>query len=65
MDTKIKQMEIDHDKIISGLQYMLEESKVAKANINASNEFDRMRSRIYILEEEMKELKEFISKRLK
>lgn len=52
-------------EVISGLEYLLEESKVAKSTLIASYENDRLKQRVIALEEELAELKIFIKSRLK
>jgi len=58
MDTTKK--EVDKQSIISGLEYLLNESKIASAKIEFSYELDRMKRRITELEEENIKIKDLL-----
>ena len=51
--------------VVSGLQYLLEESKVAQAKIDYSYAMERLQRRVTGLEEEIDQLRTFIKTRLK
>ncbi len=48
---------MNKDEIISGLQALLEESKVAGAKLEFSYEIDRIKKRLTKLEEEIERIK--------
>ena len=52
--------DFDVNKVISGLEYLLHESKVAKSTIEYSYEYDRLKRRVGMLEERINSLEELI-----
>jgi hypothetical protein len=60
-------MKIDNDfdpkEFISGLEYLLKESKVAEAKIEYGFEYDRLKRRVGILEERINALEELLRKK--
>lgn len=52
---------MDRKEIISGLEYLLKESKAAQAKLEFSYEVDRIKKRLTLLEEEIENIKKNIN----
>jgi hypothetical protein len=53
---------MDRKQVISGLEYLLKESKAAEAKLEFSYEVDRIKKRLTLLEEEIENIKRTINK---
>ena len=49
---------MDKKEIISGLEYLLKESKAAEAKLEFSYEVDRIKKRLDIIEDEIRRIKQ-------
>lgn len=49
---------MDKKEIISGLEYLLKESKAAQAKLEFSYEVDRIKKRLDIIEDEIRRIKQ-------